>query len=389
MSTSPEKNSSSTQEHLHKLSLELEDGEIFRVRQMLNSLPAAVIAHLLESSPHKTREVLWRLVEKDNEGDVLNYLNEDIRANILDRLSPEELASLTEGLDTDDLADILQQLPEKVISEVLLYMGEHDRKRLEAVLSYSEDSAGGLLNTDTITVRRDHTLDVVLRYLRRHAELPEMTDNLLVVSRNDELIGILPLRVLLVSDPNLSVGDVMQTSFEAIPVTMPAAEVAQLFERMDLVTAPVVDEAGKLVGRITIDDVVDVIRDDADHSFLSMAGLDEDEDTFAPVMKTARRRAVWLGINLLTAFLAAGVISQFSATIDQVVALAVLMSVVASMGGVAGTQTLTLVIRSLALGKLGKTNAAWFRSRELSVAVLNGVLWAVVAGTAAVLWFDD
>ncbi|MEX2366912.1 MAG: magnesium transporter [Pseudohongiellaceae bacterium] len=382
-------NNTRTQEQLHQLSTALESGAFVHVRQMLNSLSAPVIAHLLESSPHNAREVLWRLVEKDNEGDVLNYLNEDIQADILHKLSPEEVVSITEGLDTDDLADILQQLPEKVINEVLLAMGEQDRKRLEAVLSYSEDTAGGLLNTDTITVRQNLTLDVVLRYLRRHAEIPEMTDSILVVDRDDILVGILPLTTLLVSDTNLTVNEVMDTSFEAIPVTMNEVEVARLFERMDWVSAPVVDENGKLVGRITIDDIVDVIRDDADHSLMSLVGLDEEADTFAPVLKTARRRAVWLGINLITAFIAASVISQFSDTIDQVVALAVLMTIVASMGGVAGNQTLTLVIRSQALGQIGKTNAMWLMNRELAVAMLNGILWAVVAATTAVIWFGD
>lgn len=378
-----------TQEQLLKLSSALESGAFFRVREMLNSLPAAVIAHLLESSPHKAREVLWRLVEKDNEGDVLNYLNEDIRSDILQKLSPEEVVSLTEGLDEDDLTDILQQLPEQVINEVLDHMGDHDRSRLQTLLSYSEDSAGGLLDTDTITVRRSHTLDVVLRYLRRHDELPEMTDNILVVDRDDRLVGVLPLRVLLVSDPNLTVADVMETDYEAIPVDMPAGEVARLFERMDWISAPVVDGEGSLVGRITIDDIVDVIREDADHSLLSMAGLDEDADTFAPVVKTARRRAVWLGINLLTAFLASTVINRFSTTIDQIVALAVLMTVPASMGGVAGNQTLTLVIRSMALGQIGRSNAIWFMNRELAVAFLNGLLWAFVSAAIAVLWFKS
>ena len=382
-------NSTQTQEQLDRLSSALESRAFVRVRQMLNSLSAPIIAHLLESSPHKAREVLWRLVEKENEGEVLNYLNEDIQADILEKMSPEQVASITAGLDTDDLADILQQLPEQVIDEVLLAMGEQDRQRLQAVLSYSEDTAGGLLNTDTVTVRANHTLDVVLRYLRRHDELPEMTDNILVVDRNDKLIGILPIRTLLVSDPNQSVGEVMETDFEAIPVDMNAGDVARLFERMDWVTAPVIDEHGKLVGRITIDDVVDVIREDADHSLMSMVGLDEEADTFAPVLKTTRRRAVWLGINLVMAFLASIVISQFSETIDQVVALAVLMTIVANMGGVAGNQTLTLVVRSIALGQIGRTNAAWLLARELAVGTLNGLLWALIAATAAVLWFGD
>jgi len=378
-----------TQEQLEELGSALESGAFVRVRRMLNALPAATIAHLLESSPHNAREVLWQLVEKDNEGEVLNYLNEDIQADILGKLSPEEVASLTEGLETDDIADILQQLPETVIQQVLLAMDEQDRNRLEAVLSYQEDTAGGLLNTDTITVRRFHTLDVVLRYLRRHNEIPHMTDKILVVSRDDHLVGPLPLRTLLFSDPNAMVDEVMNTHYQAILVTMSAKEVAQLFERMDLVSAPVIDEDGKLLGRITIDDVVDVIRDDADHSLMGMVGLDEEDDTFAPVMKTSKRRALWLGINLVTAFIAATVISQFSATIDQVVALAVLMTIVASMGGVAGNQTLTLVIRSMALGQIGKTNARWLMNRELKVAFLNGILWALVAAVVAAIWFSD
>lgn len=388
MSSTSEKKTH-TQEQLRQLSSALDSGAFVHVRQMLNSLSAPVIAHLLESSPHTAREMLWRLVEKENEGDVLNYLNEEIQADILHKLSPEQVVSLTEGLDTDDLADILQQLPEKVINEVLEAMGEQDRNRLEAVLSYSEDTAGGLLNTDTITVRRNLTLDVVLRYLRRHDQIPEMTDSILVVDRDDHLVGVLPIRTLLVSDPNSTVGDVMDTRFEAIPVSMEDVEVAQLFERMDWVSAPVIDENGKLVGRITIDDIVDVIREDADHSLMSMVGLDEEADTFAPVLKTTRRRALWLGINLITAFIAASVISQFSETIDEIVALAVLMTIVASMGGVAGNQTLTLVIRSLALGQIGKTNALWLMNRELAVALLNGMLWALVAAGTAVIWFND
>ncbi len=378
-----------TQERLRALSEALESGAFVQVRRMLNHLPAPTIAHLLESSPAKTRDILWKLVEKDNEGEVLNYLNIDIQTDILGKLSPAEVASLTEGLDTDDLADILQNLPEQVIREVLQAMDEQDRKRLEAVLSYPEDTAGGLLNTDTITVRRNHTLDVVLRYLRRHREIPEMTDNILVVDRNDILLGILPLHKLLVSDPDLTVADVMTTDFEAIPVGMKQNQIAQMFERMDWISAPVVDEQGRLLGRITIDDIVDVIREQSDHSINRMAGLGDFEDTFAPVLKTARSRAVWLGINLVTAFLASAVISQFSAAIDQVVALAVLMTIVASMGGVAGNQTLTLVIRSMALGQIGKTNSLWLMNRELAVAFLNGLLWAVVSGAAAWLWFDD
>lgn len=300
-----------------------------------------------------------------------------------------QVASLMEGLEDDDVADILQQLPDRITWEVLNSMDQQDRSRLERVMLYPEDTAGGLMNTDTITIRAPLTLDVVLRYLRRHEEIPEMTDNLLVVNRSDQFIGLLPLRTLLVSDPSASVREMMVTDIDPIPVDMPDSEVARLFERNDWVSAPVVDAEGRLLGRITIDDVVDVIREDADHSLMSMAGLDEDEDTFASVSRSAPRRAVWLGINLITAFIASGVINLFQDTIEKVVALAVLMPIVASMGGIAGAQTLTVLVRGIALGHVSRNNQNWLISREVMIGVLNGVLWAAVVAVAASLWFDD
>lgn len=376
-------------DHVLELTKALDSGSVFQVRQMLNTLPAAGIAHLLESSPPKARSVLWTLVDPESEGEVLQYLNEDIQSEILKGLNAEEVAALTEGMETDDQVDILQQLPQQVTLEVLQSMDDQDRQRIEQVLSYPEDTAGGLMNTDTITVRPRHTIDVVLRYLRRHARLPEMTDNLLVVNRDDVFVGILPLRRLLVSGPGTTVREVMSTDIEAIPVEMEAVQVAQLFEQHDWVSAPVVDEDGKLVGRITIDDIVDVIRDSAEHSLMSMAGLDEEDDTFAPVWKTARRRAVWLGVNLMTAIYASIVIFLFQDTLDAVVALAVLMPIVASMGGVAGSQTLTLVVRSLALGHITAANTRWLLARELGVAAINGVLWALVISSVVFVWYGD
>jgi len=383
------KESQLQQDRVLELNQALDSGSLYQVRQMIKSLPTAGIAHLLESSPPKARKVLWQLIDKEAEGEVLQYLNEDIQNDILSELNPEQVAELTEGLATDDLADILQQLPEQIIAQVIQSMDSQDRQRLEEVLSYGEDTAGGLMNTDTITVRPSHTVDVVLRYLRRHESLPEMTDNILVVDRDDQFLGILALREVLVSDPNTSVSEVMQDDIEAIPVAMEANEVAQLFEHHDWVSAPVVDDAGKLLGRITIDDVVDVIRDTTEHSLMSMAGLDEEDDTFAPVIKTARRRATWLGINLITAVMAAMVIYLFQETLDRVVALAVLMPIVANMGGVAGTQTLTLVIRSMALGHLIPSNIRWLLIREVSVAAINGLVWAVVMGVIAFVWYQD
>ncbi len=368
----------------------LESGSLKQVRRILNSgLSPSDIAHLLESSPPKERNLLWRLVEKDLEGEILQYLSDDIRAYFLSKLNAEELAEVTEDYELDDLVDLLQQLPDTVIEEVLLSMDSQDRHRIEEVLSYEEDTAGGLMNTDTITIRPDITIDVVLRYLRRHRSLPDMTDRLLVVNRKDEFIGVLPLTTMLVSNPSSTVREVMETNVEVIPVDMPDNDVANLFERKDLVSAPVVDAQGKLLGRITIDDVVDVIREDADHSLMSMAGLDEDEDTFSPTMKTAKRRAVWLGINLITAFIASAVIGMFDQTLEKVVALAVLMPIVASMGGIAGSQALTLVIRGMALGQIGGSNIKWLINREFLVGLMNGMLWALVVALVAVAWFGD
>ncbi|MFE8072117.1 magnesium transporter [Marinobacteraceae bacterium S3BR75-40.1] len=377
-------------QRLRSLSEALDSGALQQVSRILNGgLSPSDIAHLLESSPPRQRTLLWSLVDKELEGEVLQYLSDDVRNYFLSKLDAQEVASVIEDFEPDDLADILQQLPETVIDEVLETMDSQDRQRVEAVLSYPEDTAGGLMNTDTVTVRPDISIDVVMRYLRQHRTLPSMTDSLLVVSRKDDFIGVLPITTLLTSNLSATVREVMDTDIEPIPVTMPDAEVANLFERHDLISAPVVDDDGRLLGRITIDDVVDVIREDADHSLMSMAGLDEDEDTFAPIWKTTRRRAVWLGINLITAFIASAVIGLFEATIDKVVALAVLMPIVASMGGIAGSQALTLVIRGMAVGQISRGNVGWLLNRELLVGAMNGLFWALVVALAAMLWFQD
>ena len=378
-----------SQRALDKLSLALDSGTLVDVRRMLNGLLPADVAHLLESSPPKFRHILWQMVEVEREGEVLGELSDELQAHFLSDMDAAEVALITEDLDDDDVADILQQLPDRVTREVLNAMDHQDRARLEQVMHYPDDIAGGLMNTDTITIRARLTLDVVLRYLRRLNEIPEMTDNLIVVNRSDQYIGLLPLRTLLVSDPSASVREMMVTDLEPIPVDMSDTEVARLFERNDWVSAPVVDSNGRLLGRITIDDVVDVIREDADHSFMSMAGLDEEEDTFAPFYRAAPRRALWLGINLITAFIAASVINLFQGTIEKVVALAVLMPIVASMGGIAGTQTLTVLVRGIAMGQIGRNNQAWLINREFLIGLMNGILWAVVVAVAASLWFDD
>ncbi|MHA7817725.1 MAG: magnesium transporter [Pseudohaliea sp.] len=383
----------SAEPHSHKpldrVTQALEQGTLGDVSRMLRKMEPADAAHLLESSPPRSRQILWQLIDDDLQGEVLNELGDELQLEFLSALEPAQVVQLTEGLDDDDVADILQQLPDEVTFEVLEAMDHQDRARLEQVIFYADDTAGGLMNTDAITIRADLTLDVVLRYLRRHEAIPEATDNLIVVTRNDRYVGLLPLRTLLVSDPSHSVRELMVTSQQAIPVDMPDDEVARLFERNDWVSAPVVDADGRLLGRITIDDVVDVIREDADHSFMAIAGLDEDEDTFAPVLRTARRRTVWLAVNLVTAFIAAAVINQFQGTIEKVVALAVLMPIVASMGGIAGTQTVTVLVRAMAMGQINAGNRAWLILREAWVGVINGLVWAAIVATAAALWFDS
>ncbi|BBB27285.1 magnesium transporter [Amphritea japonica] len=383
-------NANTNESELDKLNTALEEGAFRQIRYTLNkTLRPSEVAHLIEKSPPKERKLLWSMIHKDIEAEVLQDLGDDVQAEILSQMETAEVLAISEALETDDLADMMQQLPETVMHELLRSMDHQNRERVEKVLSYPEDTAGGLMNTDTITIRPDITVEAALRYLRRHDELPEMTDSLFVVSRKGSYIGSLPLTRMLVSDPTSTVREMMVTDKPPIAAKMEDTKVAQLFEQEDLVSAPVVDEKNQLLGRITIDDVVDVIREDADHSLMSMAGLDEDEDTFAPIMKTTRRRAVWLGINLITAFLASAVIGIFEETIGKVVALAVLMPIVASMGGIAGSQVLTLMIRGQALGHVERSNAGWLLNREIIVGTLNGLLWALVVAAIAMLWFQE
>lgn len=378
-----------TEQQLAQLDRALDAGTLRDVAGMVGDLSPGDVAHLITSYPPRIRQVLWSLLEAEQEADVLNELPEELRNQFLVEMEPSALASIVGQLDDDDVADILHELPESITEQVLGIMDETDRSRLATVLAFPDDVAGGLMSTDTITIRADLTLDVVMRYLRRHAEIPENTDSLIVVNREDHFVGILPIRTLLVSDPQQSVREMMLTNRDAIPALLPAAEVARLFERNDWISAPVIDEQNRLLGRITIDDVVDVIREEADHSLTSLGGIADDEDTFSTVLQTAPRRALWLGINLITAFIAASVINVFQDTIEKVVALAVLMPIVASMGGIAGTQTLTVLIRGIAMGQLNSRNQRWLVGREAMVGLFNGALWALVVAVAASLWFDD
>jgi magnesium transporter len=374
---------------LSRLDSAIDSVTLNQVRHTLNNLSPPDIAHQLETAPPKFRRILWELVDPEISGEVLQELSDEIQLEFLDEMDSAEVASLTEGLDVDDIADILQQLPDRVIPEVLQAMSIQDRQRVESVLTYDEDTAGGMMDTEVITVRPDITVDVVLRYLRRFEEIPEITDNLFVVNRDDTFVGNLPIGLLLTSPPTTRVREVMNTEIRAIPVDLIDTEVSQRFKRHDLVSAPVIDDQNRLVGRITIDDVLDVIVEDADHSLLAMAGLSDTEDTFSSIGKTVPRRAVWLGVNLLTALLASTAISLFEQTLDKLVALAILMPIVASMGGVAGSQTLTVVIRGMALGQIERGNISWLVSKEFATGALNGLLYALIVGCVVSLWFQD
>lgn len=362
-------------------------GRRLRVKRIVAALSSSELADLLESLPPEPRNQVWELVDTD--GEVLVHLNDEVRGSLIRSMADQELVAATSDLDLDDLADIIDDLPDQVSEQILGDMDREDRLRLERVLSYPEDSAGGLMNPDALTVRADVSLDVVLRYLRRRGELPAFLDHIFVADRDGHYLGRLSIGDLLTKNPRTKVRDVIDTKAQAVPVDMSAREVANLFEHLDWVSAPVVDDKNILLGTITIDDVVDVIRDEADHSMLSMAGLDEDDDMFAPVIASSKRRAVYLGLNLITALIASYFISIFGATIEQVVALAILMPAVASMGGIAGTQTLTLIVRGIAVGQVGPDNTRPLLNKELAVGLLNGLLWALVIAAIAILWFRD
>ncbi len=377
------------QEHVHDLTEAVERNDLDGVKSVVESLHPAEVASLLESLPQRERDLVWEQLDAEQHTDVLAEAEDAVRASRMAQMNAEELAAVAQDVDLDDAVDILQDLPEDLVDEVLLAMDAQDRARLQSVLRYPEDTAGGLMNTDVITVRADVTLETVLRYLRRRSEIPEKTNRLMVVDRDNRYLGALRLAALLINDPQMEVRALMETDFPSIPASTPEGEVAKLFEQRDLISAPVVDEQGRLLGRITVDDVMDVIRDEGEHSLMGMAGLHEQEDMFAPVLSTARGRALWLGINLATALFASWVIGWFEATLKQVVALAILMPVVASMGGIAGTQALTVVIRGMALGQVGWSNLSRLMYKELMVGILNSLGWALVVGGIAMLWFGD
>jgi magnesium transporter len=377
----------SSEDLLEKIQGQKLDPSINQIKRILSGMHPSEVAHSLESLPPKERKFLWSLIESQNEGEIIAELNDEIQQELISEISPEELVAIIGDLELDEIVDILQVLPEQKTENILSAMSQRDRQRIQEVLEYPEDSAGGLMNTDIISVRPKHNLEVVMRYLRAQRELPKNTDQIFVVSRENKYLGSLPISSLVVSDPSLNVRELMESEIQPLEAHLNDKDVSRLFEQNDWVSAPVVNDEFKLIGRITIDDVVDVIMEDADQNLLGMAGVAE--DTFAAPARAARSRFLWLSINLITAFIASMTISLFQATIDQIVYLAILMPIVASMGGVAGTQTITIMIRALTLQQINRSNLRWLYKRELAVSIVNGIMLSILVGGITYLWFSD
>ena len=359
--------------------------------QLIKDRSAAVVARAIESLPGKLRLSFWELVPSPQKGEVLLELHGDLRRWIVKHTDEDILFASLTSLQMDELADLDEDLPVAFVKALVEAMDARRRQGYELVQQYPDDSAGGLMDTDATRVRPDVTLKVVLRYLRRlrikDGNLPEHLDSLMVVDRDNKFVGTLPLSILVSFDVDKVVEQAMVFGVPGITPFQPATEVARIFEDRDWLSAPVIDDDGHLLGRITVDDVVDVVRDEADRKILARAGLEQHPDMFAPIGPSSYRRALWLGINLCTAFVAAGVISLFDASIEKLVSLAVLMPVVASMGGVAGNQTLTLVTRGMALEQIGRSNLWRLVGHELGIAIVNGVFWALVVTLIAHYWF--
>ena len=377
-----------SEKKLGKLISDLERDQITSIQQTLTSLHPSEIARLLESLTPGKRKIIWQLVDQDDEGDVLKELVEDVRQNLIGEMDATELIAATQDMELDDLADLLVDLPETVTEQVITALDQQDQIRLESVMSYDEDTAGGLTNPGIISVRRGITIEVLIRYLKRLNKLPEHTNYIYIVNRNDEYLGAVKLVDLFLEDKNKPIETIMDESVKAMLADVDVKQVAMDFQNLDLISMPVIDEKNRLLGQITVDDVVDVIQDQVNSEIFNMAGLDDEDDIFAPVILSTKRRAVWLGMNLITAFVVAGAIGLFQEILQQIVILAVLMPIVASMGGVAGNQTLILVIRGIAMGKIQRSNARKLLIKESSVALLNGFTWSIVVSVLAVVLFQ-
>ena len=359
------------------------------LQKKLDELHPADVAHILEALPLNERLTVWELVKAERDGEILLEVSDSVRESLIASMDKAELLAAAGTLDTDEIADIADDLPQDVIQELLAMLDAQKRARLQSALSFAEDSVGALMDYDMVTIRADVSLEVTLRYLRRLGDLPDQLDKLFVVERDDQLIGVLPLKRLLTTDPEATVAAVMVEDFVSFHTDDNAREAAQAFERYDLVMAPVVDAQNRLIGRLTVDAVLDYIRESSDSDMLSMAGLKEEEDLFSTVWKAARNRWMWLGINLITAFIASRVIGVFEGSIEKLAALAALMPIIAGIGGNSGNQTTTLIIRGMALGQITATNAKRLILKELGVAALNGIMWGAAVGLFAWLLYSN
>jgi|TARA_Y100000817_G_scaffold169158_1_gene132238 magnesium transporter len=383
-----EKNISTTEKNLIQLLYDLEAEKSIGIQNKLSSLSPFEIARLLEAMEPSNRDILWRMVGKEDEGEILKELVDDVRQTLIDQMDTNQIIAATQDLQLDDLADILNDLPDQITDEVIRALDRQDQIRLESVMSYDEDSAGGLTNPNILSIRRGLNIKSLIRYLRSLEKLPENTNYIYVINRNNEYIGSVRLVDLFNEDTEIPIEHIMDSEVEPISASSSAERVISIFQNLDLISLPVVDDQNRLLGEITVDDVVDAIQDQANSEIFNMAGLDDEDDIFAPIFVSSRRRAVWLGANLFTAFVVASAVSLFQSTIDQIVILAVLMPIVASMGGVAGNQTLILVIRGIAMGRIQTTNALRLLSKEMLVALVNGAFWAIIVSIFAVLLFQ-
>jgi len=377
-----------TEKNLTQLLHDLEKERSIGIKSKLSSLSPYEIARLLEAMEPRNREILWHMVDQEDEGEVLKELVEDVRQNFINEMDTNQIIAATQDLELDDLADILNDLPDQITDEVIRALDRQDQIRLESVMSYNEDTAGGLTNPNILSIRRGLNIKGLIRYLRSLEKLPENTNYIYVINRSNEYIGSVKLIDLFTEDTDTSIEEIMDSEITPISASSSADQVITTFQNLDLISLPVVDKKDRLLGEITVDDVVDAIQDQANSEIFNMAGLDDEDDIFAPILVSSKRRAVWLGANLFTAFVVASAVSLFQSTIDQIVILAVLMPIVASMGGVAGNQTLILVIRGIAMGKIQRSNALRLLSKEMMVSLVNGFFWAIIVSFFAVLIFQ-
>ncbi len=385
----PDTSTHPNSDEIRKLAFEsIEQGDQGALKQMIYDLHSAELAKLLESMPPRERSILWENTPEERNAEVLVEVQDEVRDSLIQTMDKEDVVAAVTAMDVEDLADVIVDLSEDLQGAVQNSLDEDVRAKLETSLSFEENTAGRLMDPDLVAIHANLSVDVVLGYLKRSLTLPVFYDGLFVVDYENRYLGKLPIEKLLGSSPAIRVSEIMEADDNRIPASTETHEIGQMFERYSLVSAAVVHE-DKLLGRITVEEVYDILREEADHALLSSAGLNEDEDLFAPIVASASKRTVWLAINLITAFLAAWVIGRFSGTLEKMVALAVLMPVVASMGGIAGSQTLTLTIRGLALNQISQSNMFWLARKELLIGVINGTLWAAIVGLVAWLWFHN